>query len=54
MAVPGGVLVRSAGGEIIGAVGISGDTSDKDEYAAITGVRAAGLEPDPPNAVEDW
>jgi uncharacterized protein GlcG (DUF336 family) len=51
---PGGVLVRGATGEIIGAVGISGDASDKDEYAAITGVRAAGLEPDPPVAVEDW
>jgi uncharacterized protein GlcG (DUF336 family) len=51
---PGGVLVRGATGEIIGAVGISGDASDKDEYAAITGVRAAGLEPDPPTAVEDW
>jgi uncharacterized protein GlcG (DUF336 family) len=50
---PGGVLVR-ASGEIIGAVGISGDASDKDEYAAITGVRAAGLEPDPATAVEDW
>ena len=54
VAVPGGVLVRGAGGEVIGAVGISGDTSDKDEYAAITGVRAAGLEPDPPSAVENW
>ena len=51
---PGGVLVRNATGEIIGAVGISGDASDKDEYAAITGVRAAGLEPDPPAAVENW
>jgi uncharacterized protein GlcG (DUF336 family) len=51
---PGGVLVRSASGEIIGAIGISGDASDKDEYAAITGVRAAGLEPDPPTAVENW
>jgi uncharacterized protein GlcG (DUF336 family) len=54
VAVPGGVLVRGAGGEVIGAVGISGDTSDKDEYAAIMGVRAAGLEPDPPAAVENW
>ena len=55
VAVPGGVLVRgSEGGEIIGAVGVSGDASDKDEYAAITGVRAAGLEPDPPTAVENW
>jgi uncharacterized protein GlcG (DUF336 family) len=54
VAVPGGVLVRGAGGQVIGAVGISGDTSDKDEYAAIMGVRAAGLEPDPPAAVENW
>jgi uncharacterized protein GlcG (DUF336 family) len=54
VAVPGGVLVRGAGGEVIGAVGISGDTSDKDEYAAITGIRAAGLEPEPEAAVENW
>lgn len=54
VATPGGVLVRSASAEIIGAVGVSGDASDKDEYAAITGVRAAGLEPDPPTAVENW
>ena len=54
VAVPGGVLVRGGGGEIIAAVGISGDTSDKDEYAAIAGVRAAGLEPVPPTAVENW
>jgi uncharacterized protein GlcG (DUF336 family) len=54
VAVPGGVLVRNAPGEVIGAVGISGDTSDKDEYAAITGIRAAGLEPEPEAAVENW
>jgi uncharacterized protein GlcG (DUF336 family) len=54
VAVPGGVLVRDAGGEVIGAVGISGDASDKDEYAAIAGVRAAGLQPDPEAAVENW
>jgi uncharacterized protein GlcG (DUF336 family) len=54
VAVPGGVLVRRAAGEVIGAVGISGDTSDKDEYAAIAGVRAAGLEPEPPAPVDRW
>jgi uncharacterized protein GlcG (DUF336 family) len=54
VAVPGGVLVRNAGGEVVGAVGISGDTSDKDEYAAIAGIRAAGLEPEPEAAVENW
>ncbi len=45
--VPGGVLIRDAGGEVIGAVGISGDTSDKDEVCAIAGVEAAGLKADP-------
>jgi len=41
--VPGGVLVRDEDGVIIGAVGVSGDTSDNDEAAAITGIEAAGL-----------
>jgi uncharacterized protein GlcG (DUF336 family) len=44
---PGGVLIRDAGGDIIGAVGISGDTSDKDEACAIVGIEAAGLKADP-------
>lgn len=39
----GGVLVRDTNGAIIGAVGISGDLSDKDEEAAIAGIEAAGL-----------
>ena len=39
----GGVLVRDGEGRVIGAVGISGDTSDKDEEAAIAGITAAGL-----------
>lgn len=52
--VPGGVLARNATGEIIGAVGISGDASDKDEYAAIMGVRAAELTPHPEAPAENW
>jgi uncharacterized protein GlcG (DUF336 family) len=44
--VPGGVLIRSAG-VLIGAVGVSGDTSDMDEACAIDAVLRAGLEPDP-------
>ena len=44
--VPGGVLIRSQSGEILGAVGISGDTSDNDEVCAVWGIRAAGLKPD--------
>ncbi len=43
---PGGVLIKDGGGHIIGAVGISGDTADKDEVCAIAGVEAAGLKPD--------
>jgi uncharacterized protein GlcG (DUF336 family) len=43
---PGGVLVRDAAGEVIGAVGISGDTSVKDEECAVAGIVAAGLTPD--------
>ena len=41
--VPGGVLVRDASGGLLGAVGISGDTSDNDESAALGGISAAGL-----------
>jgi uncharacterized protein GlcG (DUF336 family) len=52
--VPGGVLALDAAGEVVGAVGISGDASDKDEYAAIVGVRAAGLTPDPEAPAEGW
>jgi uncharacterized protein GlcG (DUF336 family) len=52
--VPGGVLVRDASGAVIGAVGISGDASDKDEYCAIAGVRAAGLTPHPEEPAENW
>jgi uncharacterized protein GlcG (DUF336 family) len=45
--VPGGVLIRDAEGEIIGAVGITGDTSDNDEACAIAGIEAAGFAADP-------
>jgi uncharacterized protein GlcG (DUF336 family) len=45
--VPGGVLIRDADKQIIGAVGISGDNSDNDEAAAIAGITAAGLVADP-------
>lgn len=41
--VPGGVLIKDADGALLGAVGISGDTSDNDEAAALAGVEAAGL-----------
>ena len=41
--VPGGVLVRDKKGAVIGAVGVTGDTSDNDAVAAVAGVEAAGL-----------
>ena len=44
--LPGGVLIRNSGGQLIGSVGISGDTSDNDEICAVHGVEAAGLIPD--------
>jgi uncharacterized protein GlcG (DUF336 family) len=40
---PGGVLICDEGGEVIGAVGISGDTGGNDEICAIAGIEAAGL-----------
>jgi uncharacterized protein GlcG (DUF336 family) len=39
----GGLLVTNAQGDIVGAVGVSGDTSDNDEAAALAGITAAGL-----------
>ena len=41
--VPGGVLVRDEGGDLLGAVGVTGDTSDNDEAAAVAGIEGAGL-----------
>ena len=41
--VPGGVLVRDAAGSVVGCVGVSGDTSDNDELAAIAGITGASL-----------
>ncbi len=45
--VPGGVLVRDTAGSLTGAVGVSGDTSDNDEKAAVAGIEAAGLRAQP-------
>ncbi|WP_323780474.1 GlcG/HbpS family heme-binding protein [Leisingera sp.] len=42
--VPGGVLVRDSEGAVIGAVGVTGDTSDNDAIAAMAGIEAAGLQ----------
>ena len=39
----GGVIVRDGAGNVLGAVGVTGDTSDNDELAALAGIEAAGL-----------
>ena len=41
--VPGGVLVRDSNGEVVGSVGVTGDTSDNDLIAALTGINVAGF-----------
>lgn len=41
--VPGGILIRDKKGAVIGAVGVTGDTSDNDVVAGMAGVAAAGL-----------
>lgn len=45
--VPGGVLLRDRRGATLGAVGVTGDSSDNDEVAAMAGVNAAGLTGEP-------
>jgi uncharacterized protein GlcG (DUF336 family) len=41
--VPGGVLIRDASGKLLGAVGVSGDTSDNDELCALAGIASVAL-----------
>lgn len=41
--VKGGALVRDSRGNMLGAVGVTGDTSDNDAIAAAAGIEAAGL-----------
>lgn len=45
--VPGGVLIRTKDGELLGAIGISGDSSDNDEAAALAGIASVDLVGDP-------
>jgi uncharacterized protein GlcG (DUF336 family) len=44
--VPGGVLIRGRDGQIVGAVGVSGDTSDNDEACAVAAIVACDLKAD--------
>jgi uncharacterized protein GlcG (DUF336 family) len=44
--VAGGALIRDKDGHVLGAIGISGDTSDNDEICLIPAVKSVGLVPD--------
>jgi len=44
---PGGVLVRDAEGQLLGAVGVTGDSSDRDESCAVAAIEGLGLGADP-------
>ncbi|MCE7506238.1 heme-binding protein [Polynucleobacter sp. IMCC30063] len=52
--VPGGVLILNQQRIAIGAVGISGDTSDKDEYCAIEAIKLSTLLAEPAEPSPDW
>lgn len=51
---PGGVLILSQDRVAIGAVGISGDASDKDEFCAIEAINACGFQAEPPQPASNW
>ena len=52
--MPGGVLICNDNEEAIGSVGISGDTSNRDEYCAIMGIKSVGLFSNPDSPQKDW
>ena len=52
--VPGGVLILNEHKAVIGAVGVSGDASDRDEHCAIHAIQTAGLGCEPASHQPDW
>lgn len=52
--VPGGVLVVDDEGMTIGSVGISGDTSEKDEYCAVKAIQSVGFASEPEQEDPNW
>ncbi|MBM10040.1 MAG: GlcG protein [Magnetovibrio sp.] len=52
--VPGGVSILNKDGMIIGAVGVSGDSSECDEFCAIQAIQAAGLSSNPAELDTSW
>lgn len=51
---PGGVLILNQQAIAVGAVGISGDASNKDEFCAIEAIKLAGFMPEPPSPADGW
>ena len=51
---PGGVLIVDEDGTAVGSVGLSGDTSEKDEYCAIKAIKAAGFCTEPKEVDANW
>lgn len=51
---PGGVLILDRQSIAVGAVGISGDASDKDEFCTIEAIKLVGFLPEPPAAADNW
>ena len=47
VSVPGGVLIRNRRGDVVGALGVTGDSADNDEKTAVAGIEALGLTADP-------
>ncbi len=52
--VPGGVLILDGEGKAVGSVGVSGDASERDEFAAITGIQRAGFATHPDAPADNW
>lgn len=44
--VPGGILVKDGKGRLLGAIGVTGDTSENDLAAGVAGIEAVGLVPE--------
>lgn len=44
--VPGGILIRGEDGAVLGALGVTGDTSENDAEAGAAGITAAGCTPE--------
>ena len=52
--VPGGVLILNSHQAVIGAIGVSGDASDRDEYCAIQAIQFVGLGCEPSSHQSEW